>query len=91
MRRAARPLLRRSLEASNARDGEMSSGSQPYREILVAHAHLPARHLLDSLAEYLRDDEIETFNCYAGFRVMFAQVAAPADFGSVVAAPVAAH
>jgi len=39
---------------------------------------------------YLRDGKIETFNCYVGFSVMFAQMGAMPDFASAVAAPVAA-
>src|SRR5947208_14933593 len=40
---------------------------------------------------YLRDGRIETFNCYVGFSVMFAQMGAPPDFASAVAAPVTAR
>jgi SnoaL-like domain len=40
---------------------------------------------------YLRDGKVETFNCYVGFSVMFAQMGAPPDFASAVAAPAAAH
>ena len=39
---------------------------------------------------YLRDGRIETFNCYVGYSVMFAQMGAPPDFASAIAAPVAA-
>ena len=39
---------------------------------------------------YLRDGKIETFNCYVGFSVMFAQMGVMPDFASAVAAPVAA-
>jgi ketosteroid isomerase-like protein len=39
---------------------------------------------------YLRDGKIEAFNCYVGFSVMFAQMGAPPDFASAVAAPVTA-
>src|SRR5882724_8756070 len=35
---------------------------------------------------YLRGGKIETFNCYVGFSVMFAQMGAPPDFASAVAA-----
>ena len=38
---------------------------------------------------YLRDGKVETFNCYVGFSVMFAQMGAPPDFASAVAAPAA--
>ena len=40
---------------------------------------------------YLRDGKVETFNCYVGFSVMFAQMGAPPDFASAVAAPAAAR
>lgn len=40
---------------------------------------------------YLRDGKIEAFNCYVGFSIMFAQMGAPPDFASAVAAPVPAH
>jgi hypothetical protein len=40
---------------------------------------------------YLRDGKVETFNCYVGFSVMFAQMGAPPDFASAVDAPVAAR
>ena len=40
---------------------------------------------------YLRDGKIEKFNCYVGFSVMFAQIGAPPDFASAVAAPAAAR
>lgn len=40
---------------------------------------------------YLRDGKIQTFNCYVGFSVMFAQMGAPPDFASAVAAPAAAR
>jgi ketosteroid isomerase-like protein len=39
---------------------------------------------------YLRDGKIETFNCYVGFPIMFAQMGVMPDFASAVAAPVAA-
>ena len=39
---------------------------------------------------YLRDGKVETFNCYVGFSVMFAQMGAPPDFASAIAAPAAA-
>jgi ketosteroid isomerase-like protein len=38
---------------------------------------------------YLRDGKIETFNCYVGFSIMFAQMGVVPDFASAVAAPVA--
>ncbi len=40
---------------------------------------------------YLRDGKIETFNCYVGFSVMFAQMGVMPDFASAVAAPVVAR
>jgi ketosteroid isomerase-like protein len=40
---------------------------------------------------YLRDGKVETFNCYVGFSVMFAQMGAPPDFASAVATPAAAR
>jgi ketosteroid isomerase-like protein len=40
---------------------------------------------------YLRNGKVETFNCYVGFSVMFAQLGAPPDFASAVAAPAAAR
>ena len=40
---------------------------------------------------YLCDGKIQTFNCYVGFSVMFAQMGAPPDFASAVAAPAAAR
>ena len=40
---------------------------------------------------YLRDGKIETFNCYVGYSVMFAQMGVMPDFASAVAAPVAAR
>ena len=40
---------------------------------------------------YLRDGKVETFNCYVGFSVMFAQIGAPPDFASAVAAPATAR
>ena len=40
---------------------------------------------------YLRDGKVATFNCYVGFSVMFAQMGAPPDFASAIAAPAAAH
>ena len=39
---------------------------------------------------YLRDGEIETFNCYVGLSVMLAQMDAPPDFAAAVAVPEAA-
>jgi ketosteroid isomerase-like protein len=39
---------------------------------------------------YLRDGKVETFNCYVGFSVMFAQMGAPPDFASAVATPASA-
>jgi len=39
---------------------------------------------------YLRDGKIETFNCYVGLPIMFAQMGVMPDFASAVAAPVAA-
>ena len=39
---------------------------------------------------YLRDGKIETFNCYVGFPIMFAQMGVMPDFAAAVAAPVAA-
>jgi ketosteroid isomerase-like protein len=38
---------------------------------------------------YLRDGKIETFNCYVGYSLMFAQMGALPDFASAVAATVA--
>ena len=40
---------------------------------------------------YLRDGKIETFNCYVGLSIMFAQMGVMPDFASAVAAPVAAR
>ena len=40
---------------------------------------------------YLRDGKIETFDCYVGFSIMFAQMGVMPDFASAVAAPVAAR
>jgi hypothetical protein len=40
---------------------------------------------------YLRDGKIETFNCYVGFSIMFAQMGVLPDFASAVGAPVAAR
>ena len=40
---------------------------------------------------YLRDGKVQTFNCYVGFSVMFAQMGAAPDFASAVATPAAAH
>lgn len=40
---------------------------------------------------YLRDGKVETFNCYVGFSVMFAQIGAPPDFASAVATPATAR
>ena len=40
---------------------------------------------------YLRDGKVETFNCYVGFSVMFAQMGAPPDFASALAAHPAAR
>ena len=40
---------------------------------------------------HLRDGKVETFNCYVGFSVMFAQMGAPPDFASAVAALAAAR
>ena len=40
---------------------------------------------------YVRDGKVETFNCYVGFSVMFAQMGAPPDFASAVATPAAAR
>jgi ketosteroid isomerase-like protein len=39
---------------------------------------------------YLRDGKIETFNCYVGYSVMFAQMGVMPDFASAVAATSAA-
>ena len=39
---------------------------------------------------YLRDGKIETFNCYVGFSVMFAQMGVMPDFAAAVAAPATA-
>ena len=39
---------------------------------------------------YLRDGKIETFNCYVGYSVMFAQMGVMPDFASAVAAPASA-
>jgi ketosteroid isomerase-like protein len=39
---------------------------------------------------YLRDGKVETFNCYVGISIMFAQIGVMPDFASAVAAPVAA-
>jgi ketosteroid isomerase-like protein len=38
---------------------------------------------------YLRDGKVETFNCYVGYSVMFAQMGVMPDFASAVAEPVA--
>jgi hypothetical protein len=38
----------------------------------------------------VRDGKIETFNCYVGSSVMFAQMGVVPDFESAVAAPSAA-
>jgi ketosteroid isomerase-like protein len=40
---------------------------------------------------YLRDGRIETFNCYAMFGVMYAQMGVQLDFASAVAGPAAAQ
>jgi ketosteroid isomerase-like protein len=40
---------------------------------------------------YLRDGKIETFNCYVGYSVMFAQMGVMPDFASAVVAPAAAR
>jgi ketosteroid isomerase-like protein len=40
---------------------------------------------------YLRDGRIETFNCYVGYSVMFAQMGVMPDFASAVVAPAAAR
>ena len=37
---------------------------------------------------YLRDGKIETFDCYVGFSIMFAQMGVMPDFASGVAEPV---
>jgi ketosteroid isomerase-like protein len=39
---------------------------------------------------YLRDGKIETFNCYVGYSVMFAQMGVPPNFAAAVAEPAAA-
>jgi ketosteroid isomerase-like protein len=39
---------------------------------------------------YVRDGKIETFNCYVGYSVMFAQMGVMPDFESAAAAPSAA-
>jgi ketosteroid isomerase-like protein len=36
---------------------------------------------------YLRDGKVETFNCYVGYSVMFAQMGVMPDFASAVAEP----
>ena len=38
---------------------------------------------------YLRDGKIETFDCYVGYSVMFAQMGVMPDFASAVAEPAA--
>jgi ketosteroid isomerase-like protein len=40
---------------------------------------------------YMRDGKVETFNCYVGYSVMFAQMGAAPDFASAVAAVPAAR
>jgi ketosteroid isomerase-like protein len=40
---------------------------------------------------YVRDGKIETFNCYVGYSVMFAQMGVMPDFASAVADPAAAR
>jgi ketosteroid isomerase-like protein len=40
---------------------------------------------------YLRDGKIETFNCYVGYSVMFAQMGVMPDFASAVVAPATAR
>ena len=40
---------------------------------------------------YLRDGKVETFNCYVGFSVMFAQIGAPPDFAAAVTKPAVAR
>ena len=40
---------------------------------------------------YLRDGKIETFNCYVGYSVMFAQMGVTPDFASAVTATAAAR
>jgi ketosteroid isomerase-like protein len=40
---------------------------------------------------YVRDGKIETFNCYVGYSVMFAQMGVMPDFASAVVAPAAAR
>jgi SnoaL-like protein len=39
---------------------------------------------------YLRDDKIETFNCYVGYSIMFAQMGVMPDLASAVGEPAAA-
>jgi hypothetical protein len=39
----------------------------------------------------MRDGKVETFNCYVGYSVMFAQMGAAPDFASAVAAVPAAR
>jgi hypothetical protein len=36
---------------------------------------------------YLCDGKIETFNCYVGLSIMFAQMCVPLDFASAVSPP----
>jgi hypothetical protein len=40
---------------------------------------------------YMHDGKVETFNCYVGYSVMFAQMGAAPDFASAVAAAPAAR
>ena len=39
---------------------------------------------------YLRDGKIESFNCYVGYSIMFAQMGVMFDFASAIASPEAA-
>ena len=40
---------------------------------------------------YLRDGKVETFNCYVGYSVMFAQMGVMPDFASAIAETLAAQ
>lgn len=51
-----------------------------------AKIHVPTADLW-----YLRDGKIQTFNCYVGYSVMFAQMGVMPDFASAVGEPVAAR
>jgi len=40
---------------------------------------------------YMRDGKVQRFNCYVGYNIMYAQMGAPPDFASAVAAAPAAR